>query len=40
MGDWAGDGCNLGLAGMDDDGLGAKNGPGGGDNIPANKTII
>lgn len=32
-GDCEGDGCNLGLAGIDGDGLGVKNDPVG-DNIP------
>lgn len=32
-GDCDGDGCNLGLAGIEGDGLGVKNGPGG-DSIP------
>lgn len=34
-GDSEGDGCNLGLTGIDGDELGVKNGPDG-DNIPLN----
>lgn len=35
-GDCDGDGCSLGLDGIDGDGLGVKNGPGG-DRIPNKK---